>query len=191
LLSPSLRFVEFYEFYFPNPVCQAVALALKTGSPITCLKLSDCDFPDRGGGAIVHALQRNSTLKTLRLVRNELDDGMRDALTSLLLVNTTLTDLSALAPWQLGSSAWMHSFFVALRINTSLKKLDVGDLSLSDEFVCAALRDVFEKNSVLKELTLHCDSESIMGDTDVASWRKTPPFSSGQQYAKVIYIPCR
>jgi hypothetical protein len=94
LLSPSLRSVKFEEFYFPNPVCQAVALALKTGSPITCLDFTECNFSDGGGGAIVHALQRNSMLKTLRFGHTLLDDGICDALTSALLVNTTLTELT-------------------------------------------------------------------------------------------------
>jgi hypothetical protein len=68
------------------------------------------------------------------------------------------------------------SSFAALRMNTSLKKLSVGYLSLSDEFVCGALREVFAKNSVLEELTLHCACGSEPGDTDVVSWRRTLPF---------------
>jgi hypothetical protein len=180
LLSPSLRSVEFDLFYFSNPVCQAVALALKTGSPITCLKLMDCNFSYGGGSAILHALQRNSTLKTLSLAFNELDDGICDTLASVLLVNTTLTDLTVHTPRQFrSSSTWLHAFFVALRMNTSLKKLDVNYLPLSDELVCGALREVFAKNSVLEELTLNCDTgypySSLAGDTDVASWRRTLP----------------
>jgi hypothetical protein len=37
LLSPSLRSVEFKHLYFPHSVCEAVALALNTVSPITNL----------------------------------------------------------------------------------------------------------------------------------------------------------
>jgi hypothetical protein len=128
---------------------------------------------------IVHALQRNSTLKTLSLVHSEFDDGIYDALTTVLLGNTTLTDLIVRRHGNRRSS-WLHPFFGALRMNTSLKTLDVGFLSLSDEFVCGALREVFAKNSVLEELTLYCSSDSlVVGDTDVASWRTTLPFSSG------------
>jgi hypothetical protein len=68
-----------------------------------------------------------------------------------------------------------------LSINTSLKKLDVNYLSFSDEVVCGALREVFAKNSVLEELTLHFDRDypycsSLVDDADVASWCRTLPF---------------
>jgi hypothetical protein len=116
LLSLSLRSVEFRHFRFQNLLCQAVALALKTGSPITYLDLDECNFSDGGGGAIVHALQKNSTLKTLRVAHTLLGDGIYDALTSILLVNTTLTDLIVCS--QSGSSTSLHPFFVALRMNT-------------------------------------------------------------------------
>jgi hypothetical protein len=176
LLSPSLRSVEFEYFHFPNSVCQAVALPLKTGSPITYLKLTGCDFSEGGGGAIVHSLQRNTTLKTPSLICNEDHDGNYDALTTVLLVNTTLTDLSTVRRYESSRSTWLHPFFVALRINTSLKKLDVSFLSLADELVFGALCEVFAKNSVLEELTLYFGSDFQTGETDVASWRRTLPF---------------
>jgi hypothetical protein len=192
LLSPSLRSVEFEHFNFPHSVCQAVALALKTGSPITCLKLMYCDFPEGGGGSIVHALQRNSTLKTLSLAFNEIDDGIRDALTSVLRVNTTLTDLTLYIPRQFGSSTWLQAFFVAVRMNTSLKKLNVDCLPLSDELGCEALRGVLAKNSVLEELTLHFDRgypySSPLINTDVASWRRTLPFLRDNKTLKLLVI---
>jgi hypothetical protein len=188
LLSPSLRNVEFDEFYLPNSLCQAVGLALKTGSPITCLDLNGCNFSEGGGGAIVHALQRNPTLEVLNLYGNELDDGIFDALTSVLLVNTTLVELAVHPARQFGSIAWLYPFFVALRINTSLKNLDVKYLSLSDELVCGALREVLAKNSVLEELTLYCDIGSLLGDTDVVSWRRTLPFLRDNKTLKSLVI---
>jgi hypothetical protein len=188
LRSPSLLSVEFKRFYFPNSVCQAVALALKTGSPITCLNLTHCDFPEGGGGSIVHALQRNSTLETLGLVDNELDDGICDALASFILVNTTLTELTVRTPYQFGSITWLHPFFVALRMSTSLKRLNVSYLELSYEPVCGALREVFAKNSVLEELTLHCDSATRVGDRDVASWRRTLPFLRDNKTLKSLTL---
>jgi hypothetical protein len=157
LLSPSLRSVRFGNFYFPNPVCQAVALALRTGSPITCLILTLCGFPDGGFASIMHALQINSTLKTLQLLFDDgYDSGACGALTSVLLVNTTLMDLTVhIRVYSTPSirridGTWLHPFFVVLQMNTSLKKLNVGYVSLSDELVCAALGEVFAKNSVLE-----------------------------------------
>jgi hypothetical protein len=90
LLSQSLRSVEFGQFYFPNSVCQAIALALKTRSPITRLNLYACNFSDGGGGSIMHSLQGNTTLKTLSLVHNELDGSFSDALRRLLSLSILL-----------------------------------------------------------------------------------------------------
>jgi hypothetical protein len=100
----------------------------------------------------VNALQRNSTLETLRLLDNELDESAYETLTSVLLVNTSLTELAVRSAHL--DRTWLHPFFVALRMNTSLKKLAVGFLSLLDELVCASLRDAFAKNSSLQELLL-------------------------------------
>jgi hypothetical protein len=83
---------------------------------------------------------------------------------------------------------WLHPFFVALRINTSLKKLSAGYLSFSDELACGALREVFAKNSVLEELTLKCDHDSLLSDTDVASWRRTLPFLRDNKTLKSLVI---
>jgi hypothetical protein len=46
-----------------------------------------------------------------------------------------------------------------------------------DELVCAALREVFAKNS---KLSLYCDSDYLLGDTEDTSWRKTLPFLRGK-----------
>jgi hypothetical protein len=60
-----------------------------------CLNLTNCDFPDGGGVSIVYALQRNSTLKKLKLVfDDDYGESACGALTSVLLVNTSLTDLT-------------------------------------------------------------------------------------------------
>jgi hypothetical protein len=175
LLSTSLRSVTLRRFRLTNTACQAVAHALKSGSHITHLYLESCQFPECGGFSIVHALKRNSTLEALSLdFETEFDDIVCDSLASLLLVNTTLTELSV--GIDRSRAVWLQPFLVALRINTSLKKLDVIPFSLSDESVCGALRDMFAKNTVLEELTLRFFCDPVLRDTDVAAWRKTPPF---------------
>jgi hypothetical protein len=101
-----------------------------------------------------------------------------EALTAILLANTTLAELTVYGHpprFRRIPCTWLQPFFVALRMNTSLKKLGMNNLSLSDEFVCAALGDVFAKNSVLEELTLDC-ARSSLGETEVASWRTILPF---------------
>jgi hypothetical protein len=191
LLSTSLRSVTLRDFDLTNAACKAVAHALTSGSPVTRLYLDSCHFPECGGGrSIVHALQRNSMLEILFLtLENGFDESIGDALASLLLVNTTLTDLTVHTP-QLGRFCrrWLHPFLVALRINTSLKKLHVNRFALSDESVCGALRDVFSKNTGLEELTLRCYSGSLLGDTDVVAWRNTLPFLRHNKTLKSLVI---
>jgi hypothetical protein len=185
-MSLSLRSVELKQFHFSNSACQAVALALRTGSPITYLNLAESELP-YGECSIAHALQRKSTLETLRFnFQEQCDEGFCNALASALPINTTLTDLTVHTPCYLAGQSlledtrvrvpWLQPFFVALRMNTSLKKVDVDYMSMSDELECAALRDVFAKNSVLEELTLRCDNGSLLCDTDLISWRRTLPF---------------
>jgi hypothetical protein len=194
LLSPSLRSVTFNDFCFPNSACQAVAIALRTGSPITCLHLTNCRFPDGGAGSIVHALQRNSTLKTFSIVfEDEFDESASGALTSVLLGNKTLMDLTVRLRVQVGSmqfhhnrGTWLQSFFVAMRMNTSLKKLNVSYVCLTDELVGAALRDVLAENSVLEELVL--GMEGSLDDSHLVSWRKTLPFLRNNKTLKSLTI---
>jgi hypothetical protein len=147
--------------------------------------LQSCYFPDCGR-SILQALYRNSALETLFLcVDGELDESGCDALASLLLVNTTLTDLTVCASHTFPLE-WLQPFFVALRIITSLKKLHVDSFSLSVEPLCGALRDVFAKNTVLEVLTLRCDSSP--GDTDVVAWRNTLPFLRDNKTLKSLTI---
>jgi hypothetical protein len=106
-----------------------------------------------------------------------LDDAFNglfcDGITSALLVNTTLVDLTLRLP-SLERGRWLQPFFVAVRINASLKSLNVNDLHLTDELGCGALRDMLAKNFALESLTLH--SHESLDATSVASWRRTIPF---------------
>jgi hypothetical protein len=190
LLSRSLRSVELVSFDLTNAACQAVAYALKRGSPVTRLFLRDCAFPDGGAGSIVHALQRNSMLEILFLdVAAGFDEIVRDALVSLLLANATLTDLTVRTPLlDHFRSMWLQPFLAALRINMSLKKRSVNCFYLSDESVCGALRDIFAKNTVLEELALGCDNGFQMGGTEVVAWRKTLPFLRDNKTLKSLVI---
>jgi hypothetical protein len=139
----------------------------------------------------MRALQRNLSLETLILdCLGGFDEIVCDALASLLLVNTTLTDLTVHAAPLIGSGCCtrLHPSLVALRINTSLKKLHVSRFSLSDESESGALRDIFAKNTVLEELTLCCDSVSQRGDMEVVAWRKTLPFLRDNKTLKSLVI---
>jgi hypothetical protein len=126
--------------------------------------------------ALVQTLQRNSSVKTLSLVGNDFRGLFCDGISTTLLVNTTLVELTLLVKGtgQEGGGRWLQSLFIAMRINKSLKSLAVDTFDLTDELVCGALRDMLAQNSVLESLTLH--SPEDLDDTSVVSWRKTLPF---------------
>jgi hypothetical protein len=192
LRSPSLRSVEFRGFCLTRPVCQAIATALRTpSSPVTCLELNNCLFSDGGDDSldsILTSLEGNTTLTIFRLVdhdfyedddEDEDDDdieGLCHALTTLLLVNTTLTDLTIhVTPPSETFRGLLPPFFMALKSKTSLKKLDLNNVTLSHHSLCPALCEFFAHNLVLEELTLHCNNYSIL-DADTAAWRTVLPF---------------
>jgi hypothetical protein len=45
-------------------------------------------------------------------------------------------------------------FFCSMRINASLKSIDIDGIHLTDELVCGALRDALANNSDLESVTL-------------------------------------
>lgn len=139
--------------------------------------MTGCVFPDGSADSIVNLLEGNSTLLTLRLVENifDEDEGLCHAVTASLRVNTTLTDLTLHMLPSAHFSSSLPIFFKALKTHTSLKKLDLNYVSLSDPSLCAALCEFFAENVVLQELTMHC-SNSLLRDTDMASWRTVLPF---------------
>jgi hypothetical protein len=100
-------------------------------------------------------------------------------------VNSTLVDLT-LRVLSDGGGSWLEPLFGVMRINSSLKSLNVNDLHLTDELVCGALRDALASNSVLESLTLHCPVS--LDDTSVLSWRKTLPFIRKNRTLKSLSI---
>jgi hypothetical protein len=73
-----------------------------------------------------------------------------------------------------------------MRINSSLKSLNVDTFHLTDESVCGALRDAFTKNSALESLTLH--SPESLDETGVHSWHTTLPFIRDNATLKSLSI---
>jgi hypothetical protein len=138
--------------------------------------------------ALVQTLQRNSSVKTLSLVGNDFRGLFCDGISTTLLVNTTLVELTLLVKGtgQEGGGRWLQSLFIAMRINKSLKSLAVDTFDLTDELVCGALRDMLAQNSVLESLTLH--SPEDLDDTSVVSWRKTLPFIRDNATLKYLKI---
>jgi hypothetical protein len=178
LKSPSLRSIEFFESKIDSNIGYALRDAFDEGSFITTLHFTGCYWYDEDHDtagtirALVQALQRPSSVKTLYLGGNRFYRLFCDGITSALLVNTTLLDLTMKV--ELGSEEpgrWLQPLFTAMRVNASLKSLDVNDFHLTDELVCRALCDMLAQNSVLESLTLH--SLRNLDETDVVSWRNT------------------
>jgi hypothetical protein len=181
LKSPSLRSVEFSRMFIASQQSQALHTAFEEGSLVTNLRFTNCftwseyhELEQQIGtllGALVPILQRNSLVKTLSVIGNDFDELFIPMITSALLVNTTLVDLTLRTEAVEEGGRWLQNLFVAMRINTSLKCLDVNDFHFTDELVCRALRDMLEKNSVLESLTLR--SPENLDETGVISWRRS------------------
>jgi hypothetical protein len=158
LQSPSLRSINFYLVQFTSGLSRALLAAFQEGSFVTDLRIRDCylfpegDFQIGSIPALAQALQTNSSVKTLSLYRNQFNKLFCDGMTAALLVNTTLVDLTLRTEGADIDSRcrWLQPFFVAMRINTSLKSLDVDSFHLTDELVCGALRDALAQNSNLE-----------------------------------------
>jgi hypothetical protein len=155
----------------------------------------------------VQILQRNSSVKTLSLVGNDLDELFCSLIASILLVNTTLVELTLRTEATEQGGTWLQNLFVAMRTNASLKSLDVNDLNLTDELVCGALRDMLAKNSVLESLTLHFPENldepganswrtwywtlhipERLDETSLVSWRKILPLIRDNESLKSLTI---
>jgi hypothetical protein len=70
------------------------------------------------------------------IVENDCDEMFCEKITTFLLLNTTLVDLTLRAKGTDENGRWLQDLFYALRINSSLKSLDVDTFHLTDELVC-------------------------------------------------------
>jgi hypothetical protein len=193
LKSPSLRSIEFSKIQFTSGVSRALLAAFEKGSFVTNLRFTDCFLGGRPSEdhtgtvhALVQALQRNLSVKSLSLTGNVFRELFYEGITSVILVNTTLVDLTLRTVGTGGGGRWLQPLFAAMRINSSLKSLNVDTFHLTDEIVCGALRDMLVNNSVLESLTLHFPES--LDDTSMLSWRKTLPFIRDDATLKSLTI---
>jgi hypothetical protein len=195
LKSPSLRSIEFITSHITELVSYALSAAFKEGSCVTDLRFTNCYHREDSDYALietirtlVHALQRDVSVKTLSLVGNDFDEQFYEGITFVVLVNTTLVDLTLHSRGVVleDGGRWLQPLFVAMQVNKSLKRLDVDTFHLTDESVCGALRDALSINSVLESLTLH--SGESLDDASVLSWRKTLPFIRDNESLKSLTI---
>jgi hypothetical protein len=193
LKSPSLRSIELSKVPFTSAVSRALLAAFEEGSFVTDLRFTHCYFGARVSGdqtgtinALVQALQRNTSVKTLCFAGDNFHELFCEGITTVLLVNTTLEDLTLRNKWTDDGGRWLQPLFAAMRINSSVKSLDVDKFRLTDELVCGALRDALASNSVLESLTLHFRGR--LDGASVFSWRKTLPFIRDNATLKSLTI---
>jgi hypothetical protein len=138
LWVPSLRSVEFYYSSFTNALCEATDNALKEGSAITSLKFVEFSFPDGGSEKIASALKRNATLTHFFIHSDSSNEAFYDAMAAALLSNSTLQELTIVnTGWIKPSGVTVSSLFLALGMNTALKRLHVTGFTFAGE-LCPA-----------------------------------------------------
>lgn len=102
----------------------AIATALKTNSTLTTLKLGWERIQDEGVFSIASALQSNAVLTTLSLISNEIGNGGAMAIARALETNVTLTTLD-LSYNDIGFQG-AEAIATALQSNVTLASLDLG-----------------------------------------------------------------
>jgi hypothetical protein len=161
LRAPSLRIVQLRSFTFTSSLCQATAVALRQGSSIASLVLTQCSFPEGGSEQIASALKENESLTTFKITpsQDSINEAFYDAMAASLLSNSTLQELSigytgAIYP----TIGCLSSLFLALGMNKTLRKLHVtGSSSVGSSMggsLIPALREGLGKNSTLETLEI-------------------------------------
>jgi hypothetical protein len=157
LRAPSLRSVEFRFTQFTSSLCQATAMALRQGSPITSLILCGCSFLEGGSEEIAGAFEENTTLTTFEMspVPRNINQAFYDTMAESMLSNATLQYLLISYPG--GShpnSICVSSLLSALGMNKTLRKVHVSGFSSVGGSAILAVREGLEKNSTLETLEL-------------------------------------
>jgi hypothetical protein len=157
LRAPSLRIMEFHQFYFASSLCLATSMALSQGSSIASLVLDECSFPDGGSEQIASALEENEALTTFKVTPfpDSIHQAFYDAMAASLLSNSTLQELSIRYPGAGNpTSVCVSPLLLALGMNKTLRKLGASGLSSMFESVIPALREGLGKNTTLEILEL-------------------------------------
>jgi hypothetical protein len=164
LRLPTLRSVDFSEFYFTPALCQATANALMEGTAITNLKFRDCSFSAEGCAAILaKGLSRNTSVSSIE-VTQLINQALNGALTAALSSNSTLRDLVLLGR-RGDDGPDLSPFLLALGKNTGIKTLTLGTFGSMDESLSTAMKDGLGMNETLENLELSerlCDENSAM-----------------------------
>ena len=157
LRVPSLRFVDFHCFYLTRARCQAIKHALMEGTAITKLVFRDCTFSDEEfAPELAKGLGGNTSVTSI-LVVSKVGDTLNDVPAYVLLLNSTLQELSfdvePSVDDSIGQVDWSQTFF-ALGRNTGLKTLKVDIHGSMGESMSTAMQSGLGLNETLESLEL-------------------------------------
>jgi Ran GTPase-activating protein (RanGAP) involved in mRNA processing and transport len=117
-----------------------------------------------GLAEITPVLYRNTSIKTLDLSNNGLDDiESADLLRKLLRRNRTITIICLAENTFGGSAAAARSIFEGLRFNTALQQLDLTNCGLSDQDIPFLAKALAVRNTSIVELNLQRNEITSVG----------------------------
>ena len=159
--------VLFVERGFTTECAVALALKLKTNTCLKRIYLPDNPLGSRGVEALAEMLHENTTLQMLDIRHVFIEDAPQAsrALSKALANNTTLVELRVGNNFGVGFASDIAN---ALRVNTSLQKLDLTLTSIGDKGALK-LAEALETNQTLKVLKLHQCEIGSMGATAIAN----------------------
>ena len=146
--------LRFSHSYFACPSLSTLYLALTVNTSLTSLDLSGNSIDDGGASSLTEALRVNTSLTSLGLDGNSIGDEGASSLSEALRVNTSLTSLH-LCDNSIGDEG-ASSLSEALRVNTSLTSLDLCWNSIGDEGA-SSLSEALRVNTSLTSLNLSCN----------------------------------
>ena len=153
-------------WFFKPPSKQSFSmlfLALRVNTSLTSLCLWDNSIDDKGASSLSEALRVNTSLTSLDLGRNSIGVEGASSLSEALRVNTSLTSLH-LSDNSIGDEG-ASSLSEALRVNTSLTSLDLGQNFIGAEGV-SSLSEALRVNTSLTSLHL---SDNSIGNEGASS----------------------
>ena len=146
--------LRFSHSFFARPSLSTLYLALTVNSSLTSLNLRGNSIDDEGASSLSEALRVNTSLTSLDLRGNPLGDEGASSLSEALRVNTSLTSLH-LRDNSIGDVG-ASSLSEALRVNTSLTSLDLCWNSIGAE-AASSLSEALRVNTSLTSLNLSCN----------------------------------
>jgi hypothetical protein len=167
LRVPTLRYVQFYDFYFTPALFRASANALMEGTVVTKLEFMDCSFSAVECDLMMaNSLSRNTSVISIITDHCNNTRALFDVLAAALPSNSTLRYLE-LGRQDDDDPDCLSPVFSALGQNTGLKSLKVDCSDSMNESLCTAIKNGLGMNEALESLEL---SGVHVTDDNADSW---------------------